>query len=56
MREMDWCKWLWRIYDGERESGLVGKKRRRRKLCLVSVGEFFLCNKRQNYPGRSGVS
>lgn len=25
-------------------------------LFLISVGKFFLCNKRQNSPGRSGVS
>lgn len=53
--EINWCKWLRRIYDSApaTEDGGVGGGG---GLFLISVGKFILCNKRQNSPGRSGVS
>lgn len=55
MGEINWCKWLRRIYDSApaTEDGGVGGGG---GLFLISVGKFFLCNKRQNSSGRSGVS
>lgn len=57
MGEINWCKWLRRIYDSApaTEDG-GGGGGGGGGLFLISVGKFFLCNKRQNSPGRSGVS